>query len=148
MSEEQQEQWLAAFGNLDSRKKKQSPANALTSAVMKYMSALGCAVARINTTGIYDEKLGKYRFSGSTNGVEDVNCVLPVHVFGHKLGVTVAIEIKVGNDRMRLEQKQRRENVERAGGHYIIAKTFDQFKQDIDSIVYKYEYIAKGPSSP
>lgn len=146
MTDEQKAQWQMAFGNLP--KKKSSPANELTSAVMKYMRLLKCAVARINTTGIYDENLGKYRYSGSTNGVEDVNCVLPVYVGGLKLGVTVAVEIKVGRDKMRPEQLERKEHVENAGGHYIIAKTFDQFKKDIDQIIHQYEYIAKRPSSP
>lgn len=146
MTDEQKAQWQLAFGSLP--KKKATPANELTNAVMKYMRSLRCAVARINTTGIYDEKLGKYRFSGSTNGVEDVNCVLPINISGLKIGVTVAVEVKVGKDRMRPEQLERKENVEKAGGHYIIAKTFDQFKVDIDNIIKQYEYIAKGPGSP
>lgn len=145
MTPEQKAQWEAAFGNLP--KKKKSPTNELTSAIMKYMRSLRCAVARINTTGIYDEKIGKYRYSGSTNGVEDVNCILPVNIAGMKVGVTVAVEIKTGKDRMRDEQLERKENVEKAGGHYIIAKTFDQFKNEIDEIVHKYEYIAKRPGS-
>lgn len=145
MSPEQKAQWEQAFGNLP--KKKSTPANELTSSVMKYMKSLRCAVARINTTGIYDEKLGRYRFSGSTNGVEDVNCVMPVNISGLKVGVTVAVEIKVGKDKMRPEQLERKENVEKAGGHYIVAKTFDQFKEEFDKIRHQYEYVAKGPSS-
>jgi hypothetical protein len=138
MTEEQKEQWDKAFGALDKVKKKQSPANALTDAVIKYMKALNCATARINTTGIYDQKLGKYRYSGSTKGVEDVTCTMPVFINGQKMGVTIAVEVKIGKDKMSEDQKARKEAVETAGGHYVVAKTFDQFKIDIDNIVYEY----------
>lgn len=138
MSDEQKEQWTKAFGNTERKKKKQSPANELTDSVMRYMKSVGCATARINTTGIYDERLGKYRYSGSTKGVEDVSCTMPVFVGGHKLGVTVAVEIKIGADRMSEDQRARKAAVEGAGGHYIVAKTFDQFKQDVDNLIYEY----------
>lgn len=145
MTQEQKDQWEAAFGNLP--KKKQSPANALTDAVMTYMRSLGCAVARINTTGIYDEKLGKYRYSGSTKGVEDVNCVYPVRIGDIKIGTTIAVEVKIGKDRMSEDQKLRKENIEKAGGHYVVASTFDQFKQDVDKIIFQYGEVAKRSSS-
>lgn len=145
MTQEQREQWEAAFGNLP--KKKQSPANALTDAVMTYMRSLGCAVARINTTGIYDQRLGKWRISGSTKGVEDVTCTMPVQFNGLKIGVTISVEVKIGKDKMSEDQKLRKENIENAGGHYVVAKTFDQFKQDIDNIVYHYGEVTKGRSS-
>lgn len=142
MPQEQKDLWEKAFGNLDKRKKKQSPANALTDAVIRYLSTYGCATARINTTGIYDENLGRYRFSGSTKGVEDISCILPVIINGRKFGIAIAVEIKIGKDRLSDDQKLRRDKVEAAGGHYIVAKTFDEFKETIDSIIDEYRKIA------
>lgn len=142
MTDDQKELWLKAFGKPG--KKKASPANQLTDAVMRYMRSLRCAVARINTTGIYDQELGRYRFSGSTNGVEDVSGTLPITIQGLKIGLTVAVEIKIGKDRLSEDQIKRKENIEKAGGHYIVAKTFDQFKKEFDQIVHQYDYVAKG----
>lgn len=142
MHPEHKAQWEIAFGK-PIKRKKQSPANALTDAVMEYMRLLGCAVARINTTGVYDEQAGRYRFSGATKGVEDVTCTMPVFVQGHKLGVTVAVEVKIGRDTMSEAQHKRKDNVERAGGYYIVAKTFDQFKQDVDTLRGKLGAVAK-----
>jgi hypothetical protein len=142
MQPEQASMWEAAFGSLSSKKsKKQSPANKLTDAIMSYVKLQKCAAARINTTGIYDESIGKYRFSGSTKGVEDISCVLPININNHKIGIAIAIEIKIGKDRMSEHQKQRQENVVSAGGHYIVAKTFDDFKIEFDNIVAHYKHL-------
>lgn len=122
------------------KKGKQSPANALTDAICKYVRSLGGAAARINVMGIYDEKMGKFRPSGSTRGVEDVDCVKPIYVRTLtsdqpiKVGLKVAVEVKIGKDRQSDDQKKRQAAVEASGGVYIIAKTFDQFKEAWDNI--------------
>lgn len=132
-----------AFGNMPTKKKK-SPANQLTSDIIKYLSHLGCATARINTMGVYDQAKGKFRKSGSTLGVEDVNCTMPVKISGIRVGVTIAIEIKIGKDRQSQEQKTRQEQLEKAGGHYMIAKTWDQWKQDFDKLILIYAGYTSG----
>ena len=137
MTEEQQSLWKKAFDN-PRKKKSQSGANALTEAVITYCRAIGCATARINTTGIYDEKLQRYRFSGATKGVEDIDVTLPVVINGKKVGLKIAVEVKYGKDRQSEDQKKRQEALNKSGAYYIIAKTFDEFKKDIDNIVYSY----------
>lgn len=143
MTEEQRSQWEMAFGNLSNKKKKQSPTNALTDAVRKYCELKGCSTARINVMGIYDEQKGKYRTSGATRGVEDIDVTLPVYIQGIKIGVKVAVEIKYGKDKQSEDQKKREEKLMEAGAHYIIAKTFDQFKEDFDSIIEHYGKITQ-----
>lgn len=140
MSEEQKKQWEMAFGNLP-KKKKSSPANQLTSDIMDYLLEKNCAVARINTTGIYDEKLGRYRKSGSTNGVEDINCTYPLNVKGITIGLTIAIEVKIGKDVMSDDQKKRKQRIELAGGIYIIAKEMEQFKNELEKNIIKYLWL-------
>ena len=140
MSQEQKMQWEMAFGNLP-KKKKSSPANQLTSDIMDYLFYLGCATARINTTGIYDEKLGRYRKSGSTNGVEDINCTYPLDVKGTTVGLTVAIEVKIGKDKMSDDQIKRKQRIELAGGIYIVAKEMKQFKIDLQNNLIKYKWL-------
>jgi len=140
MPEEQKAQWEKAFGNLP-KKKKSSPANQLTSDIMEYLSEYNCATARINTTGIYDEKLGRYRKSGSTNGVEDINCTYPLSVKGITIGLTIAIEVKIGKDKMSDDQIKRKQRIELAGGIYIVAKEFEQFKADLENNLTKYKWL-------
>jgi hypothetical protein len=43
-------------------------------------------------------------------------------------GKSVKIEIKVGKDRQSEAQKRYQEQVERAGGVYIVIRDFDQFE--------------------
>jgi hypothetical protein len=140
MPEEQKKQWEIAFGNLP-KKKKSSPANQLTSDIMDYLLEKNCAAARINTTGIYDEKLGRYRKSGSTNGVEDVTCTYPLDVKGTTIGLTIAIEIKIGKDKMSDDQKKRKQRIELAGGIYIVAKEMEQFKDELEKNIIKYQWL-------
>jgi hypothetical protein len=140
MPEEQKKQWETAFGNLP-KKKKSSPANQLTSDIMDYLLEFNCAVARINTTGIYDEKLGRYRKSGSTNGVEDINCTYPLSVKGTTIGLTIAIEVKIGKDVMSNDQKKRKQRIEIAGGIYIVAKELQQFKDELEMNLIKYKWL-------
>ena len=119
--------------------KKQSPANALTDAIRNYCKLLGCATARINVMGIWDKSINGYRKSGSTLGVEDIDVSLPVIIYSVKTCVKVAVEVKIGRDTQKDEQIDRQEALTKAGAHYIIAKTFDEFKQDFDKIKHYYE---------
>lgn len=121
------------------KKKKQSPANSLTDAVIIYCASLGCATARINVMGIFDKTTGKYRTSGSTKGVEDIDITLPVYVSSFKIGVKVAVEVKIGRDAQSKDQVLRQSKLTQTGAHYIIAKTFDTFKQDFDRVRELYE---------
>lgn len=137
-TEEQRELFLKAFPE-SKKKKKQSPANALTSAIKKYVELCGGCAARVNVMGIFDQSTGKYRTSGSTKGFEDVDATMPITIAGVKVGLKVAIEVKIGKDRQSDDQKLRQEEVNRCGGVYIIAKTFDQFKQDWDNVKHRYQ---------
>jgi len=139
MEGEQLDEWNRAFGNMPKTKKKQSGTNELTDFVMETMrDEYNCAVARINTQGTYNEELGRYIFSGATKGVEDVNCVYPIIAGGIKIGLTVAVEVKFGKDSQSDHQIKRMNNVRAAGGVYMIAKTKEQFLEDIKKILSAY----------
>jgi len=123
---DRKDQFLMAFPE-NKKKKKQSPANALTAAVIKYVElCCGCA-ARVNVMGIFDQSTGKYRTSGSTKGFEDVDVTYPLYIAGTKIGLKVAVEIKIGKDRQSDYQKEYERSVIEAGGHYWIIKDFDMF---------------------
>jgi len=87
----------------------------------------GHFAGRVNTTGVYNQKLGKYIHSGSRKGMADVTVVVN--------GRHVSIEVKAGKDRLRPEQLKVKQEVEMAGGVYFVVKSFDDFLEQIKTKV-------------
>jgi len=100
--------------------------NTLTKSIKAWFTLNGGHMARINTTGIYDTKLRRYRFSGSTKGTADL--------VGTYRGRSVSVEVKYGRDTQSEAQKKYQQQAEAAGGIYIIASTFDNFLEQIKII--------------
>jgi hypothetical protein len=106
---------------------KDSTANGLTRAICDYINYNGYQAERINTMGTAREKkttAGKvigvtWTKGTSTAGSADISATIK--------GRSVKIEIKIGRDRQSDAQKRYQENIEKAGGTYIIAKDFDSF---------------------
>ena len=106
---------------------KDSTANGLTRAICDYINYHGYQAERINTMGTAREKkttAGKvigvtWTKGTSTAGSADISATIK--------GRSVKIEVKIGKDRQSDAQKRYQENIERAGGTYIIAKDFDSF---------------------
>jgi len=117
---EEQARISGYFGRPNPNKKKQSPANALTDAVITYIKLKGGIAYRINNMGVYDAKLGKFRTSGTKKGIPDI--------IGIHKGRFISVEIKIGTDRQSDDQKLREQEIIKAGGYYYIAKDFDSFK--------------------
>lgn len=101
-------------------------ANGLTKCVILYIKLIGGFATRINTTGMYRADIKKFIPNTQRKGLADVSAVIK--------GRAVSIEIKVGKDRMSEAQLKIKSEVERAGGVYIIARNFEQFKNEIDTI--------------
>jgi hypothetical protein len=117
-----------AYKKSDSDK---SPANKLTSEIVRWFEQQGGTARRVNTGGIYDQKIGKFRPSGMRRGFEDVDGVYPLMINGIKIGIKIACEVKIGRDKMTGDQNTRRKELEDAGGIYVICKTLDQTISDI-----------------
>jgi len=110
-------------------------ANALTKCVIAYITYMGGQAERISSQGQYREGAkiqvgtgelahhkqlpGKWTPGQSTKGTADISSTIR--------GRSVKIEIKYGKDRQSDVQKAYQEAVERAGGVYIIVRTFDEF---------------------
>ncbi|MDR3705336.1 MAG: hypothetical protein P4L28_05455 [Paludibacteraceae bacterium] len=94
-------------------------ANELTKLIVAYCKVHGYFAARVNSTGTYSAKLGKYIHSGARAGMADVTAVIN--------GKHVSIEIKAGHDRPRPEQLKVQNEVEAAGGRYLFVHSFDDF---------------------
>ena len=119
-------------------------ANGLTKCVIKWLELNGCQAERISTMGrmvdnrkVVTDVLGRKGMIGSmtyipttgTRGSADVSAVV--------FGLSVKIEIKYGKDRQSEAQKQYQSSIEKAGGVYLIVRTFDEFLEWWDNFVTK-----------
>ena len=114
---------------------KDTSANGLTKCIIFWINAMGGQAERISNQGQYREgkKIdvgtgeiaykkqlpGKWTPGQGTKGTADISATIR--------GRSVKIEVKYGRDVQSDAQKQYQEMIEKAGGVYIIAKTFDDF---------------------
>jgi hypothetical protein len=116
------------------RKYRDDSANCLTRCIIDFLRLKGWQAERIanmgrqiSTVKAFRDVTGKLRVIGSTkwvtgsgtNGTADISSIIKAR--------SVKIEIKFGQDRQSENQRLYQESVERAGGIYVIASTFDQF---------------------
>jgi len=112
-------------------------ANGLTKCIVDYITFMGGMAERRNSMGRFIQpktytnvfgkeiQLGKGKYIPTTgrNGTADISGVFK--------GVPLAVEVKIGKDRMSEAQKAYKADFERAGGWYCIARSFDQFINEI-----------------
>ena len=98
---------------------KTSPANQLTNQILQFLYENGAYAWRQNTGGIYDKNIGIYRMSAK-KGVSDILACYK--------GKLIAIEVKIGKDRLSPEQAGFIQNIIHAGGSAFVACDFEQFK--------------------
>jgi hypothetical protein len=118
-------------------------ANALTKCVIAWIQFNGGQAERISSQGQYREGAkiqvgsgimahtkqlpGKWTPGQSTKGTADISATIR--------GRSVKIEIKYGKDRQSDVQKEYQAAIERAGGVYIIVRTFDEFVEWYDNFI-------------
>lgn len=123
---------------LYSRKHKDTKANDLTKCIMRWAELNGHQAKRVNVMGIpkdnrrvvtdclgFQKTIGsvEWRPSGSTRGASDISLICQ--------GRAYEVEIKIGKDRQSEVQRSYQAKVERAGGVYIIARSFSDFIEKI-----------------
>jgi hypothetical protein len=109
-------------------------ANGLTKCIVHFLNLNGHQAERISNTGrqLDNRKsvvdvLGRKQTIGSckwikgsgTNGTADISATI--------YGLSIKVEVKIGMDKQSNDQKLYQEQIESAGGVYIIAKSFEQF---------------------
>lgn len=94
-------------------------ANSLTRAIIAHLSFHGYFAARVNSTGVYDQRRGLWRVSNARRGLADISAVIN--------GKAVQLEIKAGNDRPRTEQMRVQREVQAAGGVYEFVHNFTEY---------------------
>lgn len=117
-----------------SKKYSDKTANGLTRCIIDFLQLSGCQAERTSNTGrLIDctkrvtDVLGNTRLIGSTqwikgsgtSGTADISAVIQ--------GRSVKIEVKIGRDRQSENQKRYQEQIEQAGGVYLMISSFDQF---------------------
>lgn len=115
-------------------------ANDLTKAIIAYIHLIGGRADRISSAGryikqsmgvdqVFNRKLetGKYIPSQTRNGYADINATYK--------GRSIMIEVKFGKDRQSEAQKLFAELERKAGGIYIVAKTFEQFIKEFSNLL-------------
>lgn len=117
-------------------------ANELTKTICKFITYIGGQAERISNQGQYRDNskvvtdvLGRKRKIGSgqwtkgqgTNGTADISAIYK--------RISFKIEVKIGKDRMSQAQLRYKQEVERAGAVYLIAKDFDSFIIDFKQAV-------------
>lgn len=102
---------------------------AIQTAIVTFLNLQGHVAHRNHTTGVYDQKRKAFRkLARSSLGVGDILCCL-------KGGGWFEIEIKTGRDRLREEQRERRERIEKAGGVYLVVDGFDDFRKQYEQTI-------------
>ncbi len=109
-------------------------ANGLTRCILDFLNLSGHQAERINTMGrmldnrkTYTDVIGRTKTIGSTKYIPTTGTKGSADISATINGRSVKIEVKWGADRQSKDQKEYQEQIERAGGHYYIVKTFDSF---------------------
>jgi hypothetical protein len=112
----------------------QNSANGLTKCILEFLNLSGHQAERINTMGrmldnrkTYTDVIGRQKTIGSTKYIPTTGTKGSADISATINGRSVKIEVKYGKDRQSADQKAYQEQIEKAGGIYIIAKEFDSF---------------------
>lgn len=105
-----------------------SQANELTNQIINFIFKQGGYAWRASSTGIFDAKLGGYR-TAAKKGVSDVLACFS--------GKCIAIEVKIGKDRLSSEQDGFLTNIKATGGLAFVAKDLKSFE------IFWNEFVGK-----
>ena len=104
-------------------------ANDLTRCIIDFIRLSGNQAERVNCTGRKVKVAGRERWipTAGQKGTADISATKLIEIDERRIGVKVAIEVKVGRDKQSEAQRQYQLQIEQAGGVYLIATSFEQF---------------------
>lgn len=108
------------------RKYRDDTANQLTACIVKYICLCGGFASRVNNTGTYRQKLGRFTPSQSKKGLPDILATYR--------GQSLFVEVKIGRDTQSEHQRRVEQAQEQAGGFYYLARDFETFKKWFDNL--------------
>jgi len=113
-------------------------ANGLTRCIIDYLTLHGYQAERISTTGRmvdntknYTNVLGITKQIGSKKWIKGSGTKGSADISSTINGKSVKIEVKIGKDRQSEHQKAYQQSIEKSGGLYLIATSFEQFINNI-----------------
>jgi len=116
-------------------------ANELQKSIVAWFKLSGYHAERISVTGrlidqrkTYMDQGGKVRTIGSSKWIKTSMNVGSADVSATYKGRSVKVEVKIGKDTQSDDQKNYQESIEKAGGIYFIAKSWDSFINQIIKI--------------
>jgi hypothetical protein len=123
-------EWLAPV------KFRDDSANGLTRCIVSFLRLQGHQAERISNTGrpvdrtiSFTDVMGRRRTVGRFEWVHGTGSRGTADISATIAGQSVKIEVKAGRDRQSDAQRRYQDEVERAGGTYIIARDFTGFLQ-------------------
>ena len=116
--------------------------NGLTRLIIRYLKFHGWQAERISTTGrVIDNRkkvsnvLGQQYYVGSTTWIPGSGTKGSADISATVQGRSIKVEVKIGKDRQSEAQKNYQQDIERAGGVYMIARDFEQFVSELNQII-------------
>ncbi|MVM36004.1 VRR-NUC domain-containing protein [Spirosoma sp. HMF4905] len=98
-------------------------ANGLTRCILDFIRFSGGFATRIQSQGQYrpgiNGRRGQYTYGNTRKGTADIHAVAN--------GFHISVEVKIGKDRMSKAQRLMQTDIQKAGGHYFVAHTFQDF---------------------
>ncbi len=105
-------------------RRKPSPTNETTKAIIRHLAFSGFKAWRNNTIGVWDPAKKVFRRNPhQLNGVPDIIG------FSRRTGKFIAVEVKTGRDRASAAQKAFLAELSKAGGIAMIVNDYDDFVQ-------------------
>lgn len=124
----------ARHGALAPRKYNDRTANGLTKAIVDYLQLEGWQAERIavmgrcvDNTRVVKDVLGNSKKIGSVKWIPGQMTPGSADISATIKGRSVKLEVKIGKDRQSEAQKKYQESIERAGGTYVVCRSFDDF---------------------
>lgn len=99
----------------------------LVNEIMLYVSEIGGVATQVDTPGLLYTREG-HPVKIGTKGVLDIEATIPKTIAGRRIGVSVKIDAKIGKDRLRTEQVNYANAVNKAGGIAFAARSVDDVK--------------------
>ena len=102
-----------------------SKSNELTQQIIAFIYKSGGFAWRNNSVGIFDRSRGIYR-TAPKKGVSDILACFK--------GQLIAIEVKIGKDRLSPEQTGFLKSIQHAGGIAFVATSYENFLEKLSTI--------------
>jgi hypothetical protein len=115
--------------------------NNITKGIINFLLERGHSASRVNTTGVWDERLQLFRKTGARTGFYDIAATIKTRFVGAHLkpiGMTLMVDTKRGRDKLSKDQIKFRTEILEAGGCCFESKDYNDFVKWYNSYLSQY----------